>query len=96
MDITPLVMKPTWRNGSASPAGIAKRLDRFLISDQLMEGAIRSRSWVISSRISDHNLVFLQLVGLDLSPKFPFKFNHAWLKEKDFKQLVEDCWQHNE
>jgi len=96
VDLSPLVLKLTWRNGRVGAAGIAKRLDRLFISEQLMEDAIQSRSWVINSRISDHNPICLQLEGYGSSPKYPFKFNHAWMKEKYFQQEVKSSWLFNE
>jgi hypothetical protein len=52
----------------------------------------RCRSWVINSLISDHSAVCLQLEAFGEVSHFPFKFNHAWLKEEDFIRLIKSFW----
>lgn len=72
--------------------GIAKRLDRFFISDHLSELIMRYRSWNVSSTISDHTPICLQF-ELDDSPhNFPFKFNHHWLENSAFQNMVRGFW----
>jgi len=92
VDLALCPLKPTWRNGREGVDGILKRLDRFMLNQVFMRERYRSRSWVINSIISDHNLIFLQVEGSDLLAKYPFKFHHAWLKEVDFKELVVTNW----
>jgi hypothetical protein len=92
VDIFPRPMSPTWRNGHLSPYGVSKRLDIFLLNSRFMGDDFRSRSWVINSLILDHNPVCLQLEASGEVTHFPFKFNHAWLKEADFLYLVRSSW----
>ena len=37
VDLNPVKMGPTWRNGRAGEEGVNKRLDRFLVADQLVQ-----------------------------------------------------------
>jgi hypothetical protein len=41
VDLKPAELLPTWRNGRAGAAGIAKRLDRFLVADNLLSPTCR-------------------------------------------------------
>ena len=91
VNLAPFPLRPTWRNGRVGEDGIAKRLDRFFLNEHFLGELFRSRAWTVNSLISYHNTICLQLQGTGYLPKFPFKFNHAWLKEPDFKSLVEEC-----
>jgi len=92
VDVIPKQLGPTWRNGRVGGDGVSKRLDRFLINNHFNEGKFRSKSWTINSLISDHNSICLQLESSNFVSKYPFKFNHAWLKEDDFVELVRSFW----
>jgi len=81
-------LRPTWRNGREGSIGISKRLDRFLLNHMFMGDNYRSRSWTINSLISHHNPICLQVEGSKFLANFPFKFNHSWLKEAYFKEMV--------
>jgi hypothetical protein len=61
VDVEPLKFLPTWRNGRKGHDYIAKRLDRFLVSEKLVSSGIRYRSWVCNVKISDHMPVILHL-----------------------------------
>ena len=51
VDICPDPLSPTWRNNRIVSEGVAKRLDRFLITEQLVEKLGRFRVWHINSII---------------------------------------------
>eukprot|EP01018_Ginkgo_biloba_P004890 Gb_27684 [translate_table: standard] len=80
LDVEPAKLSPTWRNMRVGVDNIAKRLDRFLISDYLFNDKIRIRKWVSSGGGSDHFLLFLELELVGKTPPSPFKFNATWLK----------------
>jgi hypothetical protein len=42
-DIEPTKLKPTWRNNRVGEDSIAKRLDRFLIVDSLLEKQLQMK-----------------------------------------------------
>jgi hypothetical protein len=47
-DIQPTKFAPTWRNMRTGEARVAKRLDRFLLSEEFLQENLRFRQWVSS------------------------------------------------
>jgi hypothetical protein len=92
VDVEPLKLLPTWRNGRGGQDYIAKRLDRFLISEDLALSGFRYRTWVCNLKISDHMLVILHLEQDKGKVCYPFKFNYVWLEEPEFVNLVRSNW----
>ena len=52
------MMKPIWINKRSKTSRIAKRLDKFLVKDKMMENQYRFRQWVGLGGDSDHFPVF--------------------------------------
>jgi hypothetical protein len=52
----------------------------------------RVRSWVGQGGSSNHLPVLLQIESESKKPLAPFKFNHSWLDDEDFKALVIKNW----
>jgi hypothetical protein len=92
VDYAPVILAPTWRNGRLGSDSISKRLDRFLISDQLITTDDRIRTWVDSSFLSDHAPIYLHLDSSFHKIAHPFKFNSGWLLESEFNSIVSDVW----
>ena len=46
LDIEPVKLKPTWSNNRGGEARVAKRLDRFLVAEQLVDRFFLVRQWV--------------------------------------------------
>jgi hypothetical protein len=92
VDIQPGKLVPTWRNGRVGEAFIAKRLDHFLLSEDLVLSSGIFRSWVDFPFISDHAPILLQLELPPVYKAIPFKFNPVWRTEKDFITLVHKLW----
>jgi hypothetical protein len=88
IDIKPTKLIPTWRNGRCGQEAIARRLDRVLVSEDLLSDVGHYRSWVELPFISDHAPVFFQLDLPPLYKAYPFKLNAQWLKDQDFVDLV--------
>jgi endonuclease/exonuclease/phosphatase family metal-dependent hydrolase len=61
VDVAPAEVVPTWRNGRSGVEGIAKRLDRIYVVEDLITSSCRYRAWVEFPFISDHAPVLLQL-----------------------------------
>jgi hypothetical protein len=61
VDVEPIKLIPTWRNGRGGEDYIAKRLDRYLISEDLAHSGLRYRYLVCNLKIYDHMSVTLQL-----------------------------------
>ena len=72
--------------------GISKRLDHFLLSDQLVSSLPRYRVWTHRCGLSDHFLVILVWQDHRTSCAFPFKFNQSWLSNEDFKKMIRSEW----
>jgi hypothetical protein len=92
LDIRPTVLSPTWRNGRSGPNAIARRLDRFFVTADLLTSIGQASSWVEFPYISDHAPVLLQLNLSELPIPSPFKFNHSWLSRADYVELVKETW----
>eukprot|EP00253_Pinus_taeda_P034819 PITA_34819 len=94
LDVNLIKAKPTWRNRRTGADRIAKRLDRFLISDQLAASIPVFRQWVGEGGNSDHFPILFELAKLPKKPAAPFKFNASWLKEESYNLLFRKTWRH--
>ena len=92
IDIVPSTLIPTWRNGRVGSEAISKRLDRALISEDLLSSVGVYRAWFEYPYISDHAPIVLQLDSTLTFKAFPFKFNLWWSKESLFAELVQKIW----
>lgn len=70
-------LKPTWRNKRIGEARVAKRLDRFLINEDLAAAIPLFRQWVEEGGPSDHFPIFIELSNGPSKPPAPFKFNSS-------------------
>lgn len=80
---------PTWRNQSMGEATLARRLNRFLIKISLLQ---RLSRWVGVGGKSNHSPIFLEILGPEVKPRAPFKFNHIWLQDEEYIKLIKDYW----
>lgn len=92
IDVPPIKLTPTRRNRRTGESHIAKRLDRFLIADSLMESIRRICQWVGGFGDSDHNPILLEIAHSGEKPSSPFKFNGDWLNREDFVNLIKGLW----
>ena len=90
----PLPFLPTWSNGREGDRCIAKRLDRVLVAENLILSAKGFRSWIETYFLSDHSPICLHLENDVEKGNYPFKFNHSWIEEPNFKDLVHKDWTH--
>ncbi|XP_058759232.1 uncharacterized protein LOC131632500 [Vicia villosa] len=84
----PCVGKYSWFKDNGKSMS---RIDRFLVSESLIDdwGVINQR---IGNRdISDHVPINLNCGDVDWGPK-PFRFNNAWINHKDFKEFICNEW----
>jgi hypothetical protein len=94
-DLEPAELLPTWRNGRQGAASISKRLDRFLISEEVLSPSRSYRAWVNLPYLSDHAAICLQIALGRYGARQPFIFNPLWLKEDSFNFLVRSTWADN-
>jgi len=92
IDIVPVKLAPTWRNGRRGTEAIAKRLDRFLLSDALFSYSVSPTSRVVLPFLSDHAPILITLNLPFRYKPFPFKYNHHWADFLDFTALVHSVW----
>ncbi|XP_058785888.1 uncharacterized protein LOC131660624 [Vicia villosa] len=88
IDINCVGGKFTWYkdNGKAM-----SRLDRFLLSNKLIEVWEVVDQRIEKRDISDHTPIRLNVGKIDWGPK-PFCFNNSWLKHEDFKAFMAKEW----
>lgn len=92
VDICLEEMAPTWENGHAGEAYVAKRLDRFLMHEHLIAHFRDVHMEIISNFLSDHRPITLVWKKSMMRLGMPFKFNKKWLDDPKFNTLVRDTW----
>ena len=88
VDVAPSYAGPTWRNGRMGEEGISKRLDRLLLSNQLISSLPRHRVWAHRCGISNHFHVLFEWMNQQNPCAYPFKFNEYWLGNEDFIHMI--------
>jgi hypothetical protein len=88
LDIPSAKLQPTWRNNRVGEDSLARRLDRFLIKEGLLNIGFNYRQWVGSGGLSDHLPIYFEIRGRTDKPKGPFKFNSSWLKDTSYARMV--------
>nr|GEW74526.1 putative RNA-directed DNA polymerase, eukaryota, reverse transcriptase zinc-binding domain protein [Tanacetum cinerariifolium] len=78
----------TWCHKSASKMS---KLDRFLISENLMNSSPNISAITLDRFLSDHRPILLRESTFDYAP-VPFRFFHHWLELDDFNNFVVDMW----
>ena len=91
-DIPTPKLLPTWRNRRSGDIYIAKRLDRFLVANQLVDSVEKIRQWVENCGDSNHNPILMEIANKGDKPPTPFKFNRVWLNLEEFKNLIKSLW----
>ncbi|GJS31327.1 RNA-directed DNA polymerase, eukaryota [Tanacetum coccineum] len=80
--------KFTWCHKSGSKMS---KLDRFLVSENLMNAYPNINAITMPRFLSDHCPIFLREISHDYGP-IPFKVFHHWFDIAEFNNLVEDIW----
>lgn len=70
----------------------AKRLDRFLIHEQIVEKLGSVQPCIVNNYTSDHQPIILTWHHGDTRFGMPFKFNRVWLEDPKFEELVRAHW----
>lgn len=92
VDINPPKMMPTWDNGRTKGAYIAKRLDRFILHEIIIDRLGMPFTSIGNDFISDHTLIFLGWRGKGFRKGYPFKFNRLCLEDTDFNEAIIRKW----
>nr|GEU64493.1 RNA-directed DNA polymerase, eukaryota, reverse transcriptase zinc-binding domain protein [Tanacetum cinerariifolium] len=78
----------TWCHKSAKKMS---KLDRFLVSENLLSSCQHLNAITLERYLSDHHPILLRENHYDYGPT-PFCFFHHWIEMKGFCKLVEDTW----
>ncbi|GKD98885.1 RNA-directed DNA polymerase, eukaryota, reverse transcriptase zinc-binding domain protein [Tanacetum coccineum] len=78
----------TWMNKSGSKLS---KLDRFLISNNVLLALSSLQVTVLDRVWSDHNPILLHCQKNDFGPT-PFKVYHSWFERCDFDNVVKETW----
>jgi hypothetical protein len=82
----------TWSNSRSENQHVSCRLDRFLVTEALIERDLCMESLILPKVGSAHWPITLQL-DIEATPKFkPFRFEKFWLTHPDFQQLSKTLW----
>lgn len=60
-DIPMHKLLPTWRNRRVGDAALARRLDRFIMKEALLQQLHHYKQWVGTGGISDHSPIYLEV-----------------------------------
>lgn len=83
---------PTWHNQRTGEAALGRRLDRFMMHEDLIPFFPLYRQWVSTGGLSDHLLILLQVSGATIKPRSPFKFFAGFLQDPDYINMVSEYW----
>ncbi|GJZ51836.1 RNA-directed DNA polymerase, eukaryota [Tanacetum coccineum] len=78
----------TWCHKSATKMS---KLDRFFISENLLNIFPHISAITLDRSLSDHRPILLREVSFDYGP-IPFRFFHHWLELEGFNEFVIDHW----
>nr|GEZ70259.1 RNA-directed DNA polymerase, eukaryota, reverse transcriptase zinc-binding domain protein [Tanacetum cinerariifolium] len=78
----------TWYRKSATKMS---KLDRFLMSKNLLNACSNITTITLKRYLSDHRLILLRESHFDYGPT-PFRFFHHWIEMEGFSKVVEDAW----
>jgi hypothetical protein len=92
VNVEPVKFLPTWRNGRGEQDFVAKRLDCFLINENLAFFGYRYKYSMVNVKIYHHMPVVFQLDQEQENISYPFKLNYASLTKLDFVKLVRTNW----
>ena len=76
----------------ARKLAFTKRLDFFLMENDLCEDFGKFRTWAYSLGISNHKEIILQIDFDKNVVNYPFKFNPIWLEDQLFCEFFKDRW----
>lgn len=82
----------TWTNKRRGPQHIASRLDRFLMSDNVVHLGGDFHASIMPQVGSDHWPIMLQWSRLGSRCNRPFRFEYFWFSHPNFRAVVNDAW----
>ena len=92
IDLQPIQIEPTWRNNRGGDNAISKRLDRLLLSEEMIQDALVFKSAVETRELSEHRPITLSITSPEEKPLVPFRFNTNWLDHEEYHELEKRNW----
>ena len=71
---------------------LGKKVDHFLLGEDLSKKLSIFRHWVGEGGLSDHFPILLETKGTQKKLGSPFKFNSSWLVDDSFVALFHSTW----
>eukprot|EP00253_Pinus_taeda_P005917 PITA_05917 len=82
----------TWNNKRGGNSQVASKLDRFMISEDLMLLDKEIMAEILPFGGSDHWPVQMEIKGIGTPRNRPFRFENIWLSHPDFSSSIENWW----
>eukprot|EP00253_Pinus_taeda_P001856 PITA_01856 len=92
IDIQTINGSHTWNNRRGGANQIASRLDRFLISEQIMLKDVFIEATILPVAGSDHWPIKLEIDLKQSPPNKPFRFEAFWLRNEGLMEKLEEWW----
>ena len=83
IDLDPIKLNPYWTNIRVGEDIIAKRLDRFLLAENILDENLMFKQWVDSGADSNHLPICIEILKNPSKQANPFKLCSAWLKNEE-------------
>lgn len=93
VDIPPKTGLFTWNNRRGGDNRIASRLDRFLISENILLEGTAIDSDILPSGGSDHWPISLEAAFSETPRNKPFRIEKFWLTHPNFPKLIKEWWE---
>lgn len=92
IDIQTINGNHTWNNRRGGANQIASRLDRFLISEQIMMKDVFIEATILPVTGSDHWPIKMEIDLKQRPPNKPFRFEAFWLRNEGLVEKLEEWW----
>lgn len=92
VDITTSNGNFTWNNKRGGESQVASKLDRFMISEDLMLNNKEISAIILPFGGSYHWPIYLEVQSIGTPRNRPFRFENIWLSHPDFNSNIAKWW----
>jgi len=92
VDIEPQKLPLTWCNRRIGDDMVNKRLEKNLLSEEVLDSFDLVRQWVTYGGESDHFSIMLELRDRSKRVSIPSKFFEGWISNPSYQELVRGLW----
>jgi len=78
----------TWNNKGGGESQVASKLDRFMISEDLMLNNKEISARILPFGGSDHWPIYMEVQSISTPRNRPFRFENIWLSHPDFNSNI--------